>query len=52
MDAKTKAERFARFLNVEIWITPKAKFIPLFKGNSVWSYPHPNIDDDYNDEFS
>jgi len=45
---KRKMERFAHSLDVEMWITPKESFIPLLKTYSVWSYPHPNINDDYN----
>jgi hypothetical protein len=49
MKQKIKAERFAHFLDVEIWITPKESFIPLFNTHNVWSYPHSNINDDCND---
>jgi hypothetical protein len=46
---KTKAERPARFLDVEIWITPKEKFFTFAHGYSVWRYPHFNINN-YNDQ--
>jgi len=51
MKAWTKeTERFARSLDIEIWITPKESFIPLLTIQSVRSYPHSNIDHDYNDK--
>src|SRR5690606_17312060 len=49
MSKKIKAERFARSSDIEIWITPKKTFIPLFNTHSVRSYPHSNINDDCND---
>ena len=50
MNQGTEAERLARSLDVEIWITPKESFIHLLPAQSVRSYPHSNIDDDCDDQ--